>query len=336
MLFRSLRNFLARVSTIPSSHLLRLLTTTIPMHSVHAWAKRKRRSPSENIHLLHGLIRDFQPFPLFAPILWLGHRVLDLYSQQLSIVVPSHPRKGTALFDQWLIAWKQDMLRACCSATHCIGTDTSFKGHQIANIAVIIHSHGHLVHHHSRPCSAHSSFDGELHALLDAVEYIATSLQGQVIIIGDNEAALCASCDNSPHSGFMLSLQICKLLQHWFTASPGNLLQFHWFPSHTGLEINELADELAGANLPYVNPPNEITTASRRRSFMPIAVSDWHAQAAPSLQARRIQLKARCSPMKPQLWGIKSCQFYDLVGNDINLFSRFVRLISGHAPIGSY
>ena len=69
---------------------------------------------------------------------------------------------------------------------------------------------------------------------------------------------------------------------------------------------------------------------------MACAVTDWRLQALLLLQARRIQLKVRHMPMQPQLWGNKGQQFYDLTANDINLFGRFTRLISGHAPIGSY
>ena len=66
------------------------------------------------------------------------------------------------------------------------------------------------------------------------------------------------------------------------------------------------------------------------------AVTNWCTQALLIIQARRIQLKVKHTPMQPQLWGIKGRQFYDLMGNDINLFGCFTWLISGHVPIGSY
>ena len=50
------------------------------------------------------------------------------------------------------------------------------------------------------------------------------------------------------------------------------------------------------------------------------AVSDWRLQALPLIQAHRIQLKIRRDPLQPQLWGAKGKQFFDLAGNDINLF----------------
>ena len=139
--------------------------------------------------------------------------------------VPKHPTKGTALFNQWLIAWRQDTIKACQNAVHSIGTDASYKGQNIAMAAIIIQTQARLVYQSARPCSAHSSFDGELQALLDAVGYIASSLQGQVVIVADNEAALAAACSNAPLLGFATSLSICKLLKKWFQQSPSNQLQ---------------------------------------------------------------------------------------------------------------
>ena len=146
---------------------------------------------------------------------------------------------------------------------HCVGTDASYKGNHIASAAIIVITQGQLVYQNAWPCLAHSSFDGELQALLDAVKYIASHLEGLVIVISDNEAAIAAACNNSPHSGFASSLAICKLLLKWFQCSPRNQLQFRWFPGHEGLDINALADLLAGQELPCINPPIVATTASR-------------------------------------------------------------------------
>ena len=75
-----------------------------------------------------------------------------------------------------------------------------------------------------------------------------------------------------------------------------------------GLELNELADTLAGANLPCVNPPTTVTTSSSCWAFMAQALSDWHSQTIRPLRARRIQPKIRHTPMQPQLWGVKGRQ----------------------------
>ena len=173
-----LRNFMACVSTIAASHPLRILATSAPVFSAHARAQQCHRPFSDNIHLLRRLIHDFRPFPLFSPLLLLGHWVEDLFSHQLSVIVPKHPKKGTALYDQWLLAWRQDTLKASADALHCIGTDASYKGQHIASVAIIVQTQPRLVYQSARPCSAHSSFDGELQVLLDTVEYTTSVLQG--------------------------------------------------------------------------------------------------------------------------------------------------------------
>ena len=281
-----LRNFMVRVSTVPASHPLWLLASLVPVYSPHARAGQRKRPASENIHLLRSLVKDFRPFPLFSLLLRLGYCIIDHYMDRLLISVPPHPKKGTALFDQWLLAWRQDTLTVCNNAHYCIGMDASYKGEHIASAAIVVQFQQLLVYQSNHPCSAHSSFNGELQAILDAVEYIALYLQGRVIIITDNEATIKAAVSNSLHSGFHASLHICKMLHKWFCHSPQNHLQLRWFPGHEGLELNELADSLAGQAFPSVPPLAVPTSASHRQSFKACAVIDWRLQALPLLQAR--------------------------------------------------
>ena len=96
------------------------------------------------------------------------------------------------------------------------------------------------------------------------MEYVALALQGHVIIIADNEAAINAAVNNSLHSGFHASLHICKMLHKWFQCSPQNHLQLRWFPGHENLELNELANSCAGQDFPSVPPRIIPTTASHR------------------------------------------------------------------------
>ena len=252
------------MSVVPASHPLRLLATSIPVFSPHSTSRQRHRPASDNIHLLRQLFCDVKPFPLFSPLLRLGDQVVDVFSDQLLLAVPKHPRKGTALFDQWLIGWRQDTLEACSAARNVIGTDASYKTQGVAMAAIIVLSNGHINYQSIWPCSAHSSFDGELQAIHDAVEYIATSLAGLVVIVADNEAALTSACSVARHSGFHISLAICKILAKWFAKSPSNRLHLRWFPGHEGLALNELADKLAGQDIPCVHPRSLETIASHK------------------------------------------------------------------------
>ena len=156
-----LKNFLARGTSVPSSHLLRVLATRLWIFSSHATlARQKKCSSSNNIKLLCSLFKELPAFPLFAPLLRLGHRVSDLYPHRLSINVPAHPKKGTALFDQWLASWLQNTEIAINSADFSIGTDASFTGQNIATIAFVVQQHRIDVHQHIWVCSAHSVWWG--------------------------------------------------------------------------------------------------------------------------------------------------------------------------------
>ena len=139
--------------------------------------------------------------------------------------MPTHPKKGTALFDQWLTGWLQNTETAISTANFSIGTDTSYTGHNIATIAFVIQWHCIDIHQDVRVCSAHSSFDGELATLHDAIHYIMSLLEGQILIITDNEAAIKVTTSNSPHLGFISSLHICQMLDSWFQNSNNNLLE---------------------------------------------------------------------------------------------------------------
>ena len=173
------------------------------------------------------------------------------------------------------MGWRQDTLSAMGDATFSIGTDASYSGQNFAIAAFVVH-HNHVVYHqHIRACSAHSSFNGEFLALYDTIAFMSASLIGWVLIIMDNLATMKAATDNSTHSGFAISLNICKVLDHWFQKLTDNYLEIRWFPSHTDLIINEAADTLAGSSFPFVCPKPITTTASRKRTFMADTLHDW-------------------------------------------------------------
>ena len=124
-----LKDFLVCISTVPSSHPLCLMATQFPVHLTHATVWRQQRhASSENIMLLQLLIKDFNPFPLFLPLLRLGHRIADIFPHCLQLNVLPHPPKASALFEQWIIGWTQVTLDAISVTDFSIGMDTSFSG----------------------------------------------------------------------------------------------------------------------------------------------------------------------------------------------------------------
>ena len=134
-----------------------------------------------------------------------------------------------------------------------------------------------------------------------------------VVIVTDNQAVIVATTDNSAHSGFMLSLHICKALDHWFKQSLTNVLELRWFPRHKGLVINEEADALAASSFPAVRPRSVPSTASCKRRFRTDALLDWQSQSLPLIQQCQLCLKGRCQPLLPQLWDKPNKHFISLL-----------------------
>ena len=140
------------------------------------------------VKLLCALIRDFPPFTFTFPLLRLGHRIVDVFEKHIWLNIPSHPLKSSTLFPQWLEAWKCNTMEAINWADFSIGT---YKGTGAGTAAFVIQSNSLIIHDLTHPCSANSSFNGKLTSLLDRVDYLSQHLHGNVLIITDNEAALC-------------------------------------------------------------------------------------------------------------------------------------------------
>ena len=161
-------------------------------------------------------------------------------------------------------------------------------------------------------------------------------LSGRILLIVDNKAALSKAVDTSTHSGFPISLQIVKRLDKWLSSNASNSLEMRWFPGHCGLFHNELADKAANGHLIGAAPAPIFSIASRLNSYKKVATQEWHSLANPFLQQRPIRFKFKRKTAIPQLWGRPSRQFINSADNNIELFSRYTRLASGHVPIGSY
>ena len=106
-------------------------------------------------------------------------------------------------------------------------------------------------------------------------------------------------------------------------------------PSHLGFHINELADSLA--DIPVIGPVQfpVHTVASRIRHNRALTVIEWRKDWAKFADRKELKLKKKRKTIMPHAWDNNGKQFLQLASN-ITSFSRFTRLISGHAPTGDY
>ena len=106
-------------------------------------------------------------------------------------------------------------------------------------------------------------------------------------------------------------------------------------PSHLGFHLNELAD--AAAEQIPIGPPAfpRPSLASHLCANQSLVIHEWRMGWRAFAESKELQLKRKNRLYLPNAWDGKGKQFSNLA-HDIMMFSRFTRLVSGHAPTGEY
>ena len=182
---------------------------------------------------------------------------------------------------------------------------------------------------------AHSSYDTEMFAVNMAINYVGQNTKGSVIVFIDNQLTLKAMFKVTAHSAFELARDNSQIIQNWLSMDGNNQIKFRWVPSHLGFAINELADKAADVTPvgPFPQPKHNI--ASRLRHNKSLTITEWRANWSKFTANKRLKLKKKKKAMQPNCWEGKGNQFMNNADN-METFSRFTRLISGHAPTGEY
>ncbi|KAF8661992.1 hypothetical protein AX14_007133 [Amanita brunnescens Koide BX004] len=216
---------------------------------------RPRHLPSDNPleHLATDLVREqFIPYhPLSHP----GDHVADRFSD-LIIIDTYSPKKGSSLFKAWL----SDLAKAI-SALHSsdrlvIYTDGAFWNSTARG------SYSFTCFHHGtwfdsfNWCPSGSSFDSEITAIEQAIQWACVRGLNDPVFFIDNKAALCSFLDTRIRPSHMATIRINELLIDRFTSSP-TCMTFRYCPSHSGLKGNDRADWLTkhGAAIAPITPP---------------------------------------------------------------------------------
>ncbi|CDO74300.1 hypothetical protein BN946_scf184839.g5 [Trametes cinnabarina] len=94
-------------------------------------------------------------------------------------------------------------------------------------------------------------------------------------VVADNESALETLLDPSLHGQQLVSIVACRNVREWLSKDPRRKTEFHWCPSHEGIEWNELVDGDAkkAADLPMAR--DECSLAHARHLLMVQMKSNW-------------------------------------------------------------
>ena len=166
----ALRNSLQRLSRLPESHVLNLLAKS-PSSFPTSSGVRPVRPPSENIWIAKATISQLPPLKLLDPVTRIGNRLMDCASRVV-INVPSAPPHSSKVFEQWAQAWIQAAYADCVGVT-VIGTDGSYKTKGQGVSMYVVQQGRSIICTHSRPVSAHSSYDAEMKAANMAIEFLS-------------------------------------------------------------------------------------------------------------------------------------------------------------------
>ena len=111
-----------------------------------------------------------------------------------------------------------------------------------ASYAFTVH-HDSSWHDVSGWCPAGSSFDAEITALEEAIQWVTIRRIQDPIFFIDNKSVLTLFLDLDTHSSQMASIRI-NILLHDFFSTTSSSMSFAYCPSHVGIAGNERADKL--------------------------------------------------------------------------------------------
>ena len=204
--------------------------------------RRAQHLPSDNplLRLSTSAVREqFMPFhPISRP----GNHVSDIFSDRIFFEL-SAPKRSSKLFAAWVRDFKQRIDSLKTSKRTLIFTDGAFWAKTARASYAFTAYHDGAWHNHTFWCPAGSSYDAELAALEEAIQWSIVRNIHDPIFFVDNKAVLASFLDLDIHSSQMLSIRINTLL-HDRLSNTNDTFSFAFCPSHIGIAGNERADEL--------------------------------------------------------------------------------------------
>ncbi|KAF8730031.1 hypothetical protein AX14_005795 [Amanita brunnescens Koide BX004] len=166
-----------------------------------------------------------------------GERVSDLYPHRLFFDL-SAPKKSSKFFDGWVHDLKTKIRSLVADGRSLIFSDGAYWTKSSRAAYAFSAFHNSAWHDTSGWCPAGSSFDVELAALEEAIQWVVVCKISNPIFFIDNKAVLLSFLDLNTHSSQMASIRI-NLLLHDYLSQTDSTISFGYCPSHKGIKGNE-------------------------------------------------------------------------------------------------
>ena len=300
--------------------------------------RRARHLPTDNPLLRLSATGVKEQFFPHHPVSRPGECVADKYPDRLYFDL-SAPKQSSKLFDGWVRNLKNKITSLQAAGRSIIFSDGAYWSKSSRASYAFTAFHNHEWHDAFGWCPARSSFDAELAAFEEALQWsITQNLQDPIFFI-DNKSVLTSFLDLDAHSSQLASIRI-NLILHEFLSTTTSTLSFAYCPSHVGVEGNERADRLTkkGAAIGPTSPL-KILRSNFLQEFKRDMTRHWRVIAKSQTYKGRgwLPIRQRRRLFKPDV-NNKSCRrfFLTLSGNDIETTSRMARALTNHAPTGEY
>ena len=300
--------------------------------------RRARHLPTDNplTRLSAPGVRE-QFFP-HHPTARPGERVADIYSDRIYFDL-SAPKKSSKFFDGWVRDLKTKISSLMTDNRSLIFSDGAYY-HKTARASYAFSAfHDRTWHDTTGWCPTGSSFDAELAALEEALQWAVVRQINDPIFFIDNKAVLLSFLDLDTHSSQAASVRI-NLLLHDFLSKSDSTISFAYCPSHVGIQGNERADQLTkqGAALGPATPIR-ILRSNFINEFKRDMNKYWQILAKSQTYKGRgwLPIRRKRRLFKPSIVNKKNRSFFmTLATNDIETTSRMARALTNHAPTGEY
>ncbi|KAF8701168.1 hypothetical protein AX14_000565, partial [Amanita brunnescens Koide BX004] len=337
-----LRGTTARLLSLGDNHALYRMWTLRWLPKALSCMPPRRRAchlPTDNPLTRLSATNVKEQFYPHHPVARPGEHVANIFANRILFDI-STPKRSSKFFNQWVRDFKgkiETLERDNCSLIFTDGTYWTKTSR--ASYAFTTY---HLSSWHDNYgwCTAGSSFDAEIAALEEAIQWAVIHRIPDPVFFIDNKSVLLSFLDLDTHSSQMASIRLNILLKDYLSSSPDLTVTFAYCPSHVGITGNERADHLTKDGA-AIGPTTllRILRSNFINEFKRDMTRHWRILAKSQTYKGRnwFPIKRKCRNFKPDVTN-KSCKkfFMTLSGNDIESISRMARAVTNHTPTGEY